>query len=753
MKIINIFLYIIRFFYSVFISFYRWMILKFSQDYHTLLKKKILDKKSFFYNMHYFLIIKNFSVRAIFYNMRGTILDHKYEYYQIRLRHFVGYYEARLVELYSNNFYKFKKNISRQLNVKKQSRDIIVSIIIPTYKNRKKLYSCLASILEYNYKYGFEIIVIDDYNISHFQPHFIGNSIKCIKNKKNLGFIRSCNLGAKNAIGKYLYFLNDDTIIIGPETINSLIDRAESDSDIGLVGSKVLLGNSVLQEAGCLTFDTGDCWQYGKNDNQDADLYNYSCEVDYCSGCSLLIKKKLFDKIEFDEIYIPAYYEDVDLAFTVRDMGYKVVYEPKSALIHMEGSSSGIANTAESVKKYQYINKEKFYKKWKISIKDKIKKKEILNSKIDRPVVLIIDDLVPDENRDAGSLLPLFFIEYYLKKNCQIIFYAINLNPKSKEVKNLQTRGVFVIFGKSNFEKYTNILRYKIKHVIIFRINILNDLKDHLQKITKKIFFHYVDLHHLRLQRQYDLGLYNNQEQINKFRILETEMVRSNFINITCSTEEDLYLKDNFKLDNTMYLPLYYPNKFFLHEKNSKKMDLNDTLKLVFIGSYNHEPNYDVANYFVKKILPFIKKKIKVKLYLVGPDQNRIKDLGKDDSVEITGKIEDLSSLLPEIDIAISPLRYGAGNKGKILTYAMFNMPVICSNISVEGTIFKNNEHCVICDPEENERFADMLLKLFLDTQLKQKISKNLYDTYESKYSFDQGFKHLDADERFNLAV
>ena len=75
------------------------MILKFSQDYHTLLKKKILDKKSFFYNMHYFLIIKNFSVRAIFYNMRGTILDHKYEYYQIRLRHFVGYYEARLVEL------------------------------------------------------------------------------------------------------------------------------------------------------------------------------------------------------------------------------------------------------------------------------------------------------------------------------------------------------------------------------------------------------------------------------------------------------------------------------------------------------------------------------------------------------------------------------------------------------------------------------------------------------------------------------
>ena len=66
------------------------------------------------------------------------------------------------------------------------------------------------------------------------------------------------------------------------------------------MGSKVLLGNSVLQEAGCLTFDTGDCWQYGKNDNQDADLYNYSCEVDYCSGCSLLIKKKLFDKIEFD---------------------------------------------------------------------------------------------------------------------------------------------------------------------------------------------------------------------------------------------------------------------------------------------------------------------------------------------------------------------------------------------------------------------------------------------------------------------
>ena len=745
MKIINIFLYIVKFPYNIILTWYRKYFFKKYSSSHYVIKKYLLNEKNFFFKIHKFLIIKNFSIRSILFSIKLNLL-HFYSAYINNIKKYSKYYAGGTLNYTKSNLYK-------KFEVPVKSGEIIVSIIIPTYKNRKKLFMCIESILRYNFKYNFEIIVVDDYNLDIHKPYFIGKSIKCIKNKKNLGFIKSCNLGAENAIGKYLYFLNDDTIILNQNTIDSLVDRVESDSKIGLVGSKVLLNHKNLQEAGCLTFNTGDCWQYGKNEDKDQDLYNYSCEVDYCSGCSLLIPKKLFDKIKFNEIYLPAYYEDVDLAFSVRSMGYKVVYEPKSSLIHMEGSSTGTANTTEDVKKYQYINREKFYKKWKISIKDKIKKKEILNSKIDRPVVLIIDDLVPDENRDAGSFLPLFFIEYYLKKNCQIIFYSINLDPESKEVKNLQDRGVFVIYGKSNFKKYTNILRYKIKHAIIFRINILNDLKDHLQKITENIFFHYVDLHHLRLQRQYNLGLYNDQEEINKFRILETEMVRDNFINITCSSEEELYLKNNFKLDNTMYLPLYYPKKSFLHEKNLKKTDLNDTLKLVFIGSYNHEPNYDVANYFVKKILPFIKKKIKVKLYLVGPDQDRIKDLGNDDSVEITGKIEDLSSLLPEIDIAISPLRYGAGNKGKILTYAMFNIPVICSNISVEGTIFKNNEHCVICDPEENERFADMLLQLFLNTELKQKISKNLYDVYESKYSFDQGFKYLDTDERFNLAL
>jgi GT2 family glycosyltransferase len=401
MKIINIFLYIVKFPYNVILLWYRKYFYKKYSRGNYIIKKYVLKEKTFFFRMHKFLSIENFSIRSIILIVK---LDLLYSY-----------------SAYINNAFKYYAvrtlNLSKKLEVRVKSGEIIVSIIIPTYKNRKKLFMCIESILRYNFKYNFEIIVVDDYDLDINKPYFIGKSIKCIKNKKNLGFIKSCNLGAENAIGKYLYFLNDDTIILNQNTIDSLVDRVESDNKIGLVGSKVLLNHKNLQEAGCLTFNTGDCWQYGKNEDKDQDLYNYSCEVDYCSGCSLLIPKKLFDKIKFNEIYLPAYYEDVDLAFSVRSMGYKVVYEPKSSLIHMEGSSTGTANTTGDVKKYQYINKEKFYTKWKISIKDKIKKKEILNSKIDRSIVLIVDDLVPDENRDAGSFLPLFFIEYYLKKN------------------------------------------------------------------------------------------------------------------------------------------------------------------------------------------------------------------------------------------------------------------------------------------------------------------------------------------------
>ena len=727
-KILQIIFFLLKINYNLVLTLYRSLVIRYFKKQHFLVKKKII-KTNFFVKFHKKLVIENFIISGYF----------------SKLRHYVTY---QYLKLNLNKFLPRKLNINQKHLLQKDSNKIIFSIIIPTHKNRMKLFSCIKSIINQRFNYIYEIIVVDDYEQSQFKPYFLGSTIVCIKNKKNLGFIGSCNLGAKKAKGKYLYFLNDDTIIFNADTINSLIETADQDSKIGIVGSKILLNRSTLQEAGCLTFKSGKCYQFGKHQNQFQDIYNFVNEVDYCSGCSLLIPRNLFKKILFDKRYSPAYYEDVDLAFSVRYLGYKVVYQPRSVLLHFEGSSTGI-NTKNDVKQYQYRNQEIFRKKWAHQLTTHQKHNEIVKSKIRKPIVIIIDEQIPDADRDAGSLIPLFFIKYYQKKGCQIILFASNLDTNSKIVKKLQDQGVFVTYGLSSLIKYSSILKDQIKFIIVLRILLLKRHYKLISKLSDKIIFHYVDLHHLRLERESKLKLFTDKDEINKIRTLETDFIKHNYLNITVSSEEQLYLKNNFDL-NTKFVPLYYPRKNFKNLNILKKVNKNSRLSLAFIGSYNHEPNIDAVNYFVKNVYPLLSKRLKTTLYLIGPNKERILNL-ESKNVFVTGKIENLNSILNKVDIAISPLRYGAGTKGKILTYAMHNLPVICSKISVEGTDFQDSKDCIIVDPEDANKFVDAIEKVFLEKKLKFKLSKNLNNKYIEKYSFDKGFEYLDTDFRFQI--
>src|SRR5207253_2452402 len=81
-----------------------------------------------------------------------------------------------------------------------------------------------------------------------------------------------------------------------------------------------------LQEAGGIIWQDASGWNYGKFDDRQKPEYNYLREVDYCSAAALMISKSLFENVGgFDSRYAPAYYEDTDLAFKVRQAGYKVI--------------------------------------------------------------------------------------------------------------------------------------------------------------------------------------------------------------------------------------------------------------------------------------------------------------------------------------------------------------------------------------------------------------------------------------------
>jgi GT2 family glycosyltransferase/ubiquinone/menaquinone biosynthesis C-methylase UbiE len=246
----------------------------------------------------------------------------------------------------------------------------IASIIIPVYNEVRYTESCLEQLsktLPRNFK-G-EIIVVDDASsdetpavLQHCAE--LDKRIKVLRNPQNAGFIASCNRGAEAACGEILVFLNNDTLPL-PGWLPPLLRVLRDKPDAGAVGGKLVYPDGKLQEAGGIIFSDGSGCNFGKFDRAaNAPLYNFLREVDYCSAALLATRRALFMEVGgFDTRFEPAYYEDTDYCFSLRERGYRVYYQPESVIVHFEGASSGTDITA-GVKSYQAVNRKKFIEKW-----------------------------------------------------------------------------------------------------------------------------------------------------------------------------------------------------------------------------------------------------------------------------------------------------------------------------------------------------------------------------------------------------
>jgi len=240
----------------------------------------------------------------------------------------------------------------------------LVSIIVCAHNKLSYTLNCLYSLSKFQNETSFEVILVDDQSTDE-SPEILPKieNLRYYFNEQNLGFLRSANLGADKARGEYLVFLNNDTVVMD-HWLDNLIRFLIDNSGIGLVGSKLLYPDGRLQEAGSFVFSSGDAWNYGGGQEPSDNKYNFPREVDYCSGASLAIRSILFFRLGmFDERYVPIYYEDVDLALKVREVGLKVYYINTSRIYHFEGVTNG-RNLEMGVKKYQTINREKFIVKW-----------------------------------------------------------------------------------------------------------------------------------------------------------------------------------------------------------------------------------------------------------------------------------------------------------------------------------------------------------------------------------------------------
>jgi len=169
--------------------------------------------------------------------------------------------------------------------------------------------------------------------------------VKVIRSPKNLGFAGGNNLGIKAAQGKYLFFLNNDTILkFQTSDLRPLISRLESSPKIGIVCPKIRFswGNQLIQFAGYtpLTPITMRNKAVGCGE-VDHGQYNTSHSTPYAHGAAMMVKREVIEKAGLmPECYF-LYYEELDWSMMIRRAGYDIWYEPACTIYHKESQTTG----------------------------------------------------------------------------------------------------------------------------------------------------------------------------------------------------------------------------------------------------------------------------------------------------------------------------------------------------------------------------------------------------------------------------
>lgn len=185
--------------------------------------------------------------------------------------------------------------------------------------------------------------------------------IKILKQKKNFGFGPACNLGAKNATGELLFFLNPDAEIISGQLQDIFIEFLNE--KIGVLGCKIITKSEQVQpwSAG-VEKNLKDLFKNNLGIKRSKKIWESQKKItaDWVAATAMFIRRDLFQRLGgFDEKFF-MYFEDVDLCRRVQKTGKKIIYFPGLTVMHSGGSSF---ENKKNQKKHYYLSQEYYFKK------------------------------------------------------------------------------------------------------------------------------------------------------------------------------------------------------------------------------------------------------------------------------------------------------------------------------------------------------------------------------------------------------
>jgi GT2 family glycosyltransferase len=213
------------------------------------------------------------------------------------------------------------------------------SVIIPVFNRAALTRQLLRSLLDGPPQgtVDFEVVVVDDASTDLTESLLVGyaNRLRTVRHTANAGFAVSCNDGAALAAGRYLVFLNNDTL---PQAgwLDALVQYAEARPNVAAVGSKLLFTDSTVQHAGVAIGLDRFPWHLYAGFPAEHPAVNKSRRVQIVTGACMAIRREVFEELGGFDTAFRNGYEDVDLCLRIGARGYEIHYCHRSILYHLE---------------------------------------------------------------------------------------------------------------------------------------------------------------------------------------------------------------------------------------------------------------------------------------------------------------------------------------------------------------------------------------------------------------------------------
>ena len=596
----------------------------------------------------------------------------------------------------------------------------VATICIAATAPLDALHACLAAIHAAGLDRAADVVVVDDAAsgaqaallpalVDNLRYHFAADGD---------GLVAARDQIAAEARGEFVLFLAPEAHP-QPGFLDEIVQTFTRTPQAVMVGGRLLREDGLLQHAGLFARSAMALDDLGHLAPDDAPEFGYQRPVDALAGYAVAIRAAALQEAGgFGPLYARFGHAVADLCARLRAAGQTILYQPVATALWRaqapiaDGAPPDLAMPDEETLRLR----ERLADGWPDPVRF-----------IGR--ALVIDDDMPQPDRDAGSVLTFEQILILCRLGYHVTFAPVHgAEPDAAAVAALARHGI-ALAAPPQVASVTEFLKRdgaRLDLVHIYRHANAAMLEERIRQLAPaaKLVFAPADLHYLRESRRAEL---TGQAAPDDLRDAELRCVRAADVTIVHSGHELALLARETDPSRLVLLRWIArptpPTRGFAARRD-----------ICFVGNYRHLPNLDGVQWFAAEVMPRLRERLpQVRLLLAGsfmPDAIRALAC---DAIEILGWVPDLAELFGSVRLSVAPLRYGAGFKGKVATSLAHGLPVVGSSISLEGTGLSDGDGVAVADDPAD--FAAAVVRLYEDAGLWAAQSARALERVEALYA------------------